>query len=260
MFEIVTDFTCDLPKDVLEKYEIKRVPMYIVNNGERIRVDEDFDYIAGFYRNKKLQSLWLQGKLKTSQPAIKDFLDVLQSSESKNVLVITVSSKLSGTYNVAKNAEKLLKIKGYNITVFDSKTASIGLNMYVQAAAELREEGKDIDEVVEILNNLKVRTFAAPMDIKYLLNSGRLNLVKYALLKITNKIPILKVDTDGELKPYKLTNDPLKELIEAVKGQKRFLFGGTLEFIDKLPEPKVLISPVVAVNTGPIIGLSYIED
>ena len=191
MFDIITDFSCDLPQEILERYEIKRVPMYIVNNNEKIKVDDNFDYIKDFYKNEQLYSLWLQGKLKTSQPAIKDFLDVIQSSQSKDILIITLSSKLSGTYNVAKSAARLLKAKGYNITVFDSKTVSAGLGLYVQVAAKLREEGKSIEEVVNALSKLEVKLFAVPMDIKYLL-----------------------ID-NGSV--------------------------GTLEFIDKLLEPKVLV-------------------
>jgi len=252
MFEIVTDITCDLQKEILEK--VKVVPLYIIKpDGERIKITLDYDF-KNFYN--EFRDLMLKGKLKTSQPSVKDFLEAYENSEYNEIIAVTISSKLSGTYNVALSASKLVKNK--KIYVIDSKQVSLGLGLLVKKLFELREKGFNAEEAIEEIKKINVHTYAVLVDINFLLNSGRINIVKYAFLRLVNKKPIVKV-VDGEIHLEKLSNDPLNDIIDISKGKKEVIFGGTIDFFDMLPEPKVLVNPIVATVIGPAYGVAFIE-
>ncbi|MCD6483056.1 MAG: DegV family EDD domain-containing protein, partial [Candidatus Aenigmarchaeota archaeon] len=186
MFEVIIDATCDLE----EKYkkQARIVPLYIIDERIGIKIPITTDYSV-FYDDESLRERWYNGKLKTSQPSLEDFMKAIRESECDDILIITISSKLSGTYNVAMNAKK--KTKEKNIVVFDTLNASIGAGLYIKKALELREKGYGIEEVVRELKKLDVRLYLVTDDIKYLLNSGRVSKLKYAFLRLTKLVPIL---------------------------------------------------------------------
>jgi len=254
MFEIITDVTCDLQRDILIGEKVKVVPLYIIKpNEERIKITIDYDF-EKFYSEYK--DLILKGALKTSQPSINDFLDAYKSSDYEEIVVITLSSKLSGTYNVALSSSKLIKNK--KIYVIDSKQASIGLGLLVRELLKLRKKGLSAMEAIEEIKKVNVQTYAAIVDINFLLNSGRINIIKYAFLRLVNKKPIVKV-TNGELQLYKLSDDPFRDIIDISRGKKEVIFGGSIDFFYTLPEPKVLVNPIVATVLGPAFGVAFIE-
>ena len=93
---------------------------------------------------------------KTFCPSPENFCKEYQCEEDK-IIVIALSSKLSGTYNSASLARDLYlsEHKEKDIRVIDSMTGSIGAGLLLIKAAKMISEGKDIDEIVEAIENLK---------------------------------------------------------------------------------------------------------
>lgn len=247
MVDFVIDSAIDLPKKDIIENNIKIVPVYIIKGNERFKVDLDFKY--KFYKNEEFIKDWLDGKLKTSQPSINDFLDVFEKCKEK-IIVFTVSSKLSGTYNVALNASKIIN---KNIYVIDTLNVSIGAGLLVKIAIKLSKK-YNVEDLVKKIDNIKkkIKAFAFVKNIEYLLRSGRINILKYSFLKLINKKPIITIK-DGSLELYKLSSDLYRDFEELEKKFKIKLFGYNLEKINK---KAILLSPAISVHLGPGFGFS----
>ncbi|MFH7902864.1 MAG: DegV family protein [Candidatus Aenigmatarchaeota archaeon] len=250
MVDFVIDVTVDLPKKFVEKNDIKVVPLYILKDEEKIKVDFNFKY--KFYKDRELKDLWLKGKLKTSQPSLEDFLEIYKDCEDE-ILVFTVSSKLSGTYNVALNASKMVNKKIY---VVDTLNASVGSGLLVMFAKKISEKYK-FENLIKKIEKLKykIKTFAFIENIEYLLRSGRINILKYSFLRLINKKPIITVK-DGSLELYKLSSDLYKDFEELEKNYKIKLFGTNSKKINK---KEILINPIISVNLGLGFGFSALK-
>jgi len=119
MIHLVTDSSCDLPDDIIKRYNIHIVPLVVEIDGELYRERVDItpkEFYKKMAVNKKLP--------KTSQPTPASFLDVFKDlSRSGQILCVTISSGLSGTYQSACLAKDL---SGEDITIFDSLGGSLG--------------------------------------------------------------------------------------------------------------------------------------
>ena len=106
----------------------------------------------------------------TSQPSPEDFVKIFESAKSKDepVLVITLSSSLSGTYQSATIAKDICEYE--KVYLVDSQTVTLGLKVLVDYAVSLRNSGKSIEEVFEMLEKEKhnIRIFATKDTLKYL--------------------------------------------------------------------------------------------
>ena len=132
--KLLVDGGCDLPKKILEKYNIELVGLNVSFNGESYITGEEIDNET-FYKkmseNKELP--------KTSCPSPDRFLEAYKGDE--DILIITVSSALSGTYSSAKLAKDMYEDENNNkkIEVLDSMSGSIGQGLLAIKAAELIE-------------------------------------------------------------------------------------------------------------------------
>jgi len=252
-FNIITDATCDAPLDVLQQVNI--IPMYIIHSSQRYKVDANFNRLTDFYENPELNKLWKNKELKTSQPSIKDVIDIIKSCKYEKSIILTVSSKVSGTYNVVCSAKKLLEREGYHIEVIDSKTGSVGLGILVNEAIKLKQEGLDMLEVKKCIDNLKknIEMYTLHLDIEYLLKSGRLSLKKYIFLKVLNRLPAIKIE-NGELRFYKLFNTPDRFISQFPSNS---WIAATPKF---LKDKYILASPILAVNAGEFVSIAFISN
>ncbi len=257
-FEIVVDGGADLlsgtPKSVL------RIPINITIG------EEDYTYPGTIKKEDILGQITKlkPGKVKTSQPSPKQIISALEGLEG-DVLYITLSSRLSGTYNAAMIASNLLRKKGINLHVFDSLSVSVGIGYLAGEAFRLRDEGKSIEEVVEALKQLRDRIhiyFAVPT-LDYLVAGGRLDPFKATLAKIVGVRPILtiregRVDLENTVKKKKLWAEmaALAEsdrvvLIYAPGGDDARALGEHLGYRDVKIVEKVLLNPVIVAHAGP---------
>ncbi len=147
-YKIVVDSSADLPQDVLEKGNFETVPLTLHLGDYSVLDDENFEPADFLRRMKKTEDY-----ARSSCPSPGDFIKAYRGEE-KRVYVITLSSKLSGSYNAAEQAKFIYSeeenCEGKSIHVFDSKGAG---GMLLQAALrimELEAEGKTFQEVVAL--------------------------------------------------------------------------------------------------------------
>jgi DegV family protein with EDD domain len=190
-----------LPPDLLEKHRISIVPA-ILNWPE-------LESIPGnntFQKMRELEKRGIKSFGKTAQPAPKDFLDRYIDSlkRFKNILCITLTSKLSGSYNSANLAIKLLSPEYQErIYVVDSLNASCGQALIVLKATDLIREGKQIEEVIKELEGFipQVHLFVIFEDPKWIEASGRISHAVANLMRGMARIGVRPVLTfkNGEL-------------------------------------------------------------
>jgi DegV family protein with EDD domain len=207
MLQIVTDSSCDLPDELIQRYNIHIVPLVVNIDGELSRERVDI-FPQEFYKKMAMS----KNLPRTSQPAPASFLDVFTKlAQSGPVLCITISSGLSGTYQSACLAKDT---SGANVTVFDSLGGSLGHGLQVLRAAELAESGHTLQEIIKELEK-----YRSEMNILVLLNTldnivkgGRLSKLQGNLGKLLDIKILLHSNKEG------------KVVLQAkARGKKKFL-------------------------------------
>lgn len=193
----VTDSTAYFDKATAIEKNIDIVPLKVEFLGET--KDEGFpgEFEEFFDKLKTAEEF-----PKTSQPAVGDFVKVFSNAieNGDEVIAITISSKLSGTFNSASLAAEL--VSPDNISVIDSETAAANLKLLVEMGIELANEGKSRREIVDILNSEKKKTgISLTVDsLEYLKRGGRLTATQALIGTILNVKPIIDL-IDGKLEP-----------------------------------------------------------
>lgn len=201
MTKIMADSTCDLPKEIREKYDIAMVPLTITINGKEYRDNIDLE-LDKFYRIIKD----LDTNLTTSTPSppeyIKEFNLAIEEGHT-NILCICMTSCTSGSYQSAAIAKEYFyennpesKVK---IHVVDSTCISHGSGYLILKAAILREKGFTFRELVEFVEVYKknVKHFLSVDDLDNIIRSGRLTNASAFIGKILRIKPIMSI-RDGE--------------------------------------------------------------
>lgn len=191
--QIVTDSTAYLTKDEIEKYNIKVVELQISFQGEERLEGFPGEFEDFFEKLKESKDFPV-----TSQPPPGGFLKVFKEAleEDREVLAITISSKLSGTYNSAVLASETLDPS--KITVIDSLTTVANLKHMVIEAQEMALKGKSREDILEYVEDQKTRMgiYLTVETLDYLQKSGRLSKTQALIGSILNVKPILKLE-DG---------------------------------------------------------------
>lgn len=193
---VLYDSCADLTAELKNEKEVIKIPLKI-NIGEKIYIDDDNLDVASFIKDmnstKELP--------KSACPSPEDYMKYFD--EADEVYIVTLSDKLSGSYNSAKLAKDLY-IEENNqkkIHIFNSKAASVGETVLVGKIVELKNMGLGFDEIVD-----RVEEFNKKKQIKFVLESlenlkksGRLTGVKALIADALNIKPILKGNKEGEI-------------------------------------------------------------
>ena len=209
---IITDSSCDLNKDIIEKYNIKVVPLN-VSFGDEIYMDSELDNKEFYEKMKNSKEL-----PKTSCPSPERFINSYEGDE--DVIVLTISSKLSGTYSAALLAKNMMLEENPNkkIEVIDTKTGSILHGQLIVKAAKLVEEGKSFDEIVKTIEEIREdkEFFGSLETLDNAIKGGRINPLAGKLINALNMKVIIKV-SDGVVKPIDSArgcNNSIKKVVE----------------------------------------------
>ncbi|ODS50162.1 MAG: degV family protein [Halanaerobium sp. 4-GBenrich] len=216
MIAIVTDSTCDLPAEFMEKYSIEFVPLIVHFKEDTYydKIDLDSDKLFSMMENSDELPT-------TSQPSVGLFIEKYQklAAEYDQIISIHISSALSGTLESARLAAQ--QVEDIAVEVIDSKSTSSGLGFLVLLAAEMIESGKSVEEIKEILSveREKLTIYFTVNELTYLEKGGRIGKAQAFLGSIFNFNPILELSTEvGEITPkekirgYKKTNQKMIEL------------------------------------------------
>ena len=196
--KIITDGSCDLSHEVLNKFNINVVPLGVSFGEEHYTAGVDIDNKEFYAKMKESKEL-----PKTFCPSPENFCKEYQCEEDK-IIVIALSSKLSGTYNSASLARDLYlsEHKEKDIRVIDSMTGSIGAGLLLIKAAKMISEGKDIDEIVEAIENLKEKiSFYGTLEtLENAIKGGRINPLAGKIIGALNFKAIVQIK-DVVVKP-----------------------------------------------------------
>jgi DegV family protein with EDD domain len=198
---IVTDSIANLPQEMIEKYRITIVPINICFQGEIYR--DLLDVSTSEAYEMVLQD---PDNFSTSPAAPGHYLEAFReaSKQAKNILCITLSSKLSTGYNIARLATRQAMdvIGDINIEVMDSQNVTAAQGFIALAAARAAEEGKSFEEVVAIAEDMRSRvTFLALLDtLRYVYRTGRIPKIASQVASKLNIKPILSSSSDGRIR------------------------------------------------------------
>jgi len=199
---LVTDSTCDLPQEILEKYQITMVPLTL-QVGASLYLDRTTIASEQFYNLLESSPVYPS----TSQPAYKDFINKYSylSSHYESTIGIHLSKQFSGTYSNSQRAAKAISEQsGKKIDVFSSNRVSSALGLTVLRAAEAIEQGKSHDEISGSIDSWinKNHILVSAKTVKYLVKSGRLSHSKGVAGKLLGVRPIISVDNEGKAYTY----------------------------------------------------------
>lgn len=170
--KIVTDSTCDLPKDLVNDLDVHVIPLQVTINNNTYLDGVDIDIETFFNEMDKTDEM-----PKTSQIPPAKFEEIYKKyiNEDYEVISLHLSSKMSGTYQSALIAKDMLE--NDNIHVIDSQNVTCGLGILVLKACKLRDEGKDAKEIVSIINDTisRVKSTLNFQSLDNLVKGGRLS-------------------------------------------------------------------------------------
>ncbi|MCP4542011.1 MAG: DegV family protein [Chloroflexi bacterium] len=192
---ILTDSMSDVPAHVAERLGITVVPAY-VQVGDRSYRDESSPSSQGLGREEFYSQLPTMPDLPTTAvPPAHDFSTAYRklAGETDQVIAILISTKLSGMYNVASlGAQDVPELK---VHVVDSEQISIGSGWLVIAAAEAAAEGKSVQEILTLIEEMKPRVHVYAMldTLEYMRRSGRVSWARAKTAQILRIKPIIEV-------------------------------------------------------------------
>ncbi len=280
---LITDSTCDLPQEIVDRYQIQVVPVK-VQFGEKFFLDGLTISPYEFYRQLDSSKIYPT----TAQPSYHDFLNKYEylSSHFDTVVAIHLSKNLSGVWsNSYKAGTTVANHQKKDISVLDSKKTASGLGLIVLRAAKAIEAGADKKFIEEKMEKWSKNTkmFVSTKTIKYLVKGGRVSPIKGFFGKLISLKPLLVVNDEGKIdlfgKPVTTQGSidmVLKEMRELVKNNR--VWGYSIShannqetaqlYIDEMkkltgldPEFVSPVTPALAVHTGiGVVALSIMVE
>ena len=198
MIKIVTDSSADLSAPIAQELEISVVPLYVRFGDEVYRERVDIT-------DEEFYQKLVHGTVHpvTIQPNPKDFAEIYQklSEKADAIVSIHLSSKLSGTFNSALQAKKMIASK-CPIEVLDSQTITLALGLMTIAVAEAAKAGESLQQVLAVIKEAMhdIHSLVLLDTLKYLHLGGRIGKAKALLGSILNVKPMITI-RDGEVVP-----------------------------------------------------------
>ena len=213
--KLISDSTCDLSKELLEKHEIDIVPLYVnfshesFFDGVNLKTEEMYQHID------KVCAL-----PKTAAASPGSFYELFDHylSEGYQIIYTGIGSKFSATFQSAYTAKQMLHSE--NIFLIDSENLSSGSGLLLLKAASFRSLGMDVSEIVQKMKDLvpKVRSQFVIDTLEYLYKGGRLNALSNIMGTMLKIKPIIKV-RDGEMVVGKKGRGTTKNAIDLMMSE-----------------------------------------
>jgi len=267
-FAFFTDSTCDLPKNILTENGIICLSLTYEVNGVEYNSKNTLS-IEEFYKKMRAGSV-----TKTSQiaPDVFELAFEKELQAGKDILYISFSSGLSGTYNSARIAGEGLKVKfpDAKIYIIDSLCASLGEGLLVYKAIQMMNNGKTVDEIASWLeeNKLHLCHMFTVDDLMFLHRGGRVSKTSAIAGSILGIKPGLHVDNEGHLIPLSKVRGRKQSLSWLVENMAdrignwendtfAICHGDCIDdakYVAELVKQKFGIKNVIINHTGPVIG------
>ncbi len=261
MIRLIVDSASDYITEEIEKRNMTVVPVQIAMG--------DHNYLDGVNLTKdQFYDMLVSTKEfpKTSQPSPDTYLSLFEDAKKKGdeVLCITLSSALSGTYQSALIAKQMAEYD--DIYIIDSLSATGGIRLLAERAVSLIKEGKPIKEIVNILEEAKGRIFILAIvdTLEYLCMGGRVSKTVATIGGLANIKPIITVTREGTVDVVgkkRGLNKAINHIVDTVKELEIdenydvysiFTYGE--EGVSKLEEELKDVAKFQRIQIGPTIG------
>jgi len=201
MFQIISDGGCDFSKEEAQKHNVEIVPFYIsFDDTTHLKEGVDIDKEDFFNRLMSDKELFP----KTSQPSPQDYIDVYKPylDSGKDILTLTISSKLSGSHASAVMAADMLKEEypDRTITLIDSLNVSIGQGLILGEIIKMRDAGYSIQKTAKLAKKIlkATRVYCTLNSLEYLRRGGRIGPTTAVVGGLLGLRPILQLE-NGEV-------------------------------------------------------------
>ncbi|MCK4551295.1 MAG: DegV family protein [Tenericutes bacterium] len=272
-FVIFTDSCIDIPDSLAKEYKLQVLPLKVTVKHKEYSnfLDEREISSKVFYNFLREKELAVTAQANPAE-FITTMTEILE--RGKDILSISFSSALSGTYNSSLIAIKELKesFPERKIIAIDSLCASMGQGLLVSYAAKLQIAGKTIAEVAKFVENTKLNIshLFTVSDLGHLHRGGRLSASSLILGNLLSIKPLLHVSKEGQLKVYgkargrfKSLNNLVNRMVKTYDPNKNEMIyishGDCLEdaeYVKKhIIEKLNIAEDIITINTiGPVIG------
>ncbi|WP_347548786.1 DegV family protein [Pseudalkalibacillus hwajinpoensis] len=196
---IVTDSTAYIPEEMLNEYDITMIPLSVIFGNETYLEEKEIKADDFFEKIKQEDEL-----PKTSQPSIGSFIEAFEklSKSHDEIITITLSSGVSGTYQSAYSAGSM--VEEANVHVFDSEISCMMQGFYVIEAARMALEGYSGERILERLHDIKsqgTNAYFLVNDLSNLHRGGRINAAQLVVGNLLQIKPVLTFE-DKKIVPY----------------------------------------------------------
>ncbi|MCL1819831.1 MAG: DegV family protein [Oscillospiraceae bacterium] len=201
-FELLTDSSCDLPREIVEEFGITMLPMSFTLGGQTYHEDYWASITPDEFYTRVKSGEKSMTTLFNREAFVKVFSDIAQ--KGRDIVLVCLSGNISGTYeNAVGAAEDVAKsFPERRVRVVDSINATIGHGLLVLNAALKGDDGMNADETADYLEEVKHKTYAffTVDDLMFLHAGGRLSKFSAIAGSMLGVKPVLWVDTEGSLK------------------------------------------------------------
>uniref|UniRef100_UPI00403F24F9 DegV family protein n=1 Tax=Candidatus Enterococcus willemsii TaxID=1857215 RepID=UPI00403F24F9 len=272
---LLVDSGTDVPQDLMEKYGIFMIPLKIIYKNQTYTDKVDITPEEVYERlTMEIPS--------TSLPdgeGIQQIFDEIQAQGYRQVVVVTISSGLSGTYNMLRLMGE--EQKALQVYVLDTKSIGIGAGLQAIYAAELIDEGRPWADIIKTLEQKvqESKVFFNVATLEYLQKGGRIGLVASIVGTALKLNPTISCNEEGiyhtvaKTRGRKKSLEKMIQLVQEVIGMHRHFRlavaqGDAMEealwvkqlLEEKFPQAKEIlfgpISPALVVHTGPgLLGI-----
>ena len=215
-YKIICCSTVDIPVELLEKLDIPYAYFHFEVDGKHYNDDFEKSMPTKDLFNKMLAG----ADTKTSQVSVGEYIDLFTPilESGKDILHVTLSSGISGSYNSACLAKQHLDTEypDRKIYIIDSLSASGGYGLLVTTLAGLKNDGYDIDKLAAWAeeNKLRLNQWFFTSDLTFFIRGGRVSKTSGFIGNALNICPLLNINNEGKLIPRKKVRTTKKVIKE----------------------------------------------
>ena len=265
---LITDSTCDLPQEFIQQYNITVIPEIVIWGEEALRDRIDITPET-FYQRLETDKRHPTTTLPSPADVERAYKDVIARG-AKEILAVTISSALSGTYQLVKKIGEEMSVP---VHVIDARGPTMSLGWQVLAAARAQEAGAAIEDMINAADRVRQKLIQVVCldTLEYLHRGGRIGTATKFLGNLLDLKPLVKINHEtgiveaaGQARTRRKSIEALIELFFEKMDLSTplhiaVLHGNALEEAQALAERiKRDFSPVeLLINiTGPVLGIN----
>ena len=217
-FHIITDGSCDLPKELAAEKDITVVPFYVSFDDEHYQKEIEEIGIRDFYQRMVDESKVYP---KSSMPSVQDYADAFLPFVKQNIpiICICITTKFSGSMQSAVNAKNMMSetYPDAQITVIDATVNTVLQGLYVLEAVRMQESGAEYQETIDRMEEIKStgRIFFTVGNMEYLQHGGRIGKVAGIAGSVLGIRPIITLK-QGEIFPSGIARSRKKSMEKTI--------------------------------------------